>query len=108
MTKLDDSKASGYLTYDPDTRIVFIWGKGDAQIQVFEYVPGSPNFIEYVHTFQQKDSFKGFDLRTEQKLSTKELTCVVTTCLVQLLGQKHALLLCLAFISSSKHLEREP
>lgn len=51
MTKLDDSFGSAFLNYDPDTKILFVWSKGEAVVTVFEYVKGSPNFIEYVHTF---------------------------------------------------------
>jgi hypothetical protein len=63
LTRLDDSHQSAYLSFDPDTRLLFAWGKGDAAVTVFEHVNGSPNFIEYVHTFQHKEGgLKGFDL----------------------------------------------
>jgi len=51
MTKLDDNHTTAYMQYDPDTKIVFLWGKGESAVTIFEYVPESPNFIEFVHTF---------------------------------------------------------
>jgi hypothetical protein len=72
MTRLDDNMSSAYISYDIDTRIMMLWNKGEASLNVFEYVPNSPSYIEYVHTFRHKEVTKGFDFLPKSVISTHD------------------------------------
>ena len=56
----DIDRASGVLFpfYDPDTEIVYIAGKGDANIRYFE-ITNEPPYVHYISTYQSQLSQRG-------------------------------------------------
>lgn len=56
----DIDRASGVLFpfYDPDTEIVYVCGKGDANIRYFEITNDAP-YVHYINTFQSQQSQRG-------------------------------------------------
>ena len=56
----DIDRASGVLFpyYDPDTEIIYVAGKGDANMRYFEYTEEHP-YIHYINTFQSSQSQRG-------------------------------------------------
>lgn len=57
----DIDRASGVLFpfYDPDTEIIYVAGKGDANIRYFEITQDAP-YVHYINTFQSQLSQRGF------------------------------------------------
>jgi len=72
--KIDSSPSSLLPFYDDDTQILFVAGKGDANIRYYEIDESAP-FIHYLNEFKSKDPQAGLGLLP--KLSCKVETCEV-------------------------------
>jgi len=60
LLSLDQGTGALYPTYDPDTKLLFLAGKGDGNVRFFEYSSEFP-FLHYISDFRSTRPQKGFD-----------------------------------------------
>ena len=55
LRKLDDQSGIPMPIFDEDTKVLFIWGKGESSIQFYQYSPDSPNYIDFLYAYKGKE-----------------------------------------------------
>ncbi|GFR88565.1 coronin [Elysia marginata] len=75
MTDLDCTSGILLPYYDPDTRVVYLAGKGDGSIRYFEIVPES-NAVQYLNSFQTSLPQRGLGMMPKRGIDShkNELT----------------------------------
>ncbi|XP_053527671.1 coronin-7 [Artibeus jamaicensis] len=59
-------------SYDPDTRLVLLTGKGDTRVFIYELLPEAPFFLE-CNSFTSPDPHKGFVLLPKTECDVREV-----------------------------------
>ena len=62
MKRLDDFVGIPMLSFDEDSKVLFISNKGELVTSFYQYNPQSPNFIDFLYAFKAKDPQRGFSL----------------------------------------------
>ena len=57
--KLDEYAGIPFSYYDEDTTLLYIAGKGESNINFYQYSPESPNIIDYLQNYKSKEPQKG-------------------------------------------------
>lgn len=60
LLNLDQGTGALYPTYDPDTKLLFLAGKGDGNVRFFEYSSEAP-YLHYISDYRSTRPQKGFD-----------------------------------------------
>ncbi|XP_077411696.1 coronin-7-like isoform X4 [Vanacampus margaritifer] len=58
--------------YDPDTSLVFLTGKGDTRVQIYEIVPEEPYFVE-CSSFNSSEPHKGLAFLPKSECKVREV-----------------------------------
>ena len=58
--RLDEYAGIPFSYFDEDTNLLYIAGKGETNINFYQYSPESPNIIDYLQNFKSKEPQKGF------------------------------------------------
>lgn len=69
---LDVAPSTLLLSYDPDTRLVLLTGKGDTRVFLYELLPEAPFFLE-CNSFTSPDPHKGFVLLPKTECDVREV-----------------------------------
>uniref|UniRef100_K9J373 Coronin n=1 Tax=Desmodus rotundus TaxID=9430 RepID=K9J373_DESRO len=69
---LDVAPSTLLPSYDPDTRLVLLTGKGDTRVFLYELLPEAPFFLE-CNSFTSPDPHKGFILLPKTECDVREV-----------------------------------
>ncbi|XP_036885739.1 coronin-7 isoform X2 [Sturnira hondurensis] len=69
---LDVAPSTLLPSYDPDTRLVLLTGKGDTRVFLYELLPEAPFFLE-CNSFTSPDPHKGFVLLPKTECDVREV-----------------------------------
>uniref|UniRef100_A0A8D1YII0 Coronin n=1 Tax=Sus scrofa TaxID=9823 RepID=A0A8D1YII0_PIG len=69
---LDVAPSTLLPSYDPDTSLVLLTGKGDTRVFLYELLPEAPFFLE-CNSFTSPDSHKGFVLLPKTECEVREV-----------------------------------
>ncbi|XP_053410289.1 coronin-7 [Nycticebus coucang] len=69
---LDVAPSTLLPSYDPDTGLVFLTGKGDTRVFLYELLPEAPFFLE-CNSFMSSDPHKGFILLPKTECDVREV-----------------------------------
>lgn len=58
--RLDDYAGIPFPYFDEDSKVLYIAGKGESAVSIFQYSSESPNYIDYLHAFKGREPQKGF------------------------------------------------
>nr|XP_020667641.1 coronin-7-like [Pogona vitticeps] len=72
VVNLDVSPSTLIPFYDPDTSMVFLSGKGDTRLFMYEVVPEAPFFLE-CNSFFSSDPHKGFQFLPKTECDVREV-----------------------------------
>ncbi|XP_062999412.1 coronin-7 [Elgaria multicarinata webbii] len=72
VVSLDVSPSTLIPFYDTDTSVVFLTGKGDTRVFVYEVVPEAPFFLE-CNSFLSSDPHKGFQFLAKTACDVREV-----------------------------------
>eukprot|EP00392_Amoebophrya_sp_AT5.2_P003774 g3779.t1 len=71
LMPLDQGTGALFPTYDSDTRMLYLAGKGDGNVKYFEMVEDAP-FFHYVSDYRSTTPQKGFDFIPKYAVDTKK------------------------------------
>ncbi|KAM6155686.1 coronin-7-like [Rhynchocyon petersi] len=72
VLSLDVAPSTLLPSYDPDTSLVLLTGKGDTRVFLYELLPEAPFFLE-CNSFTSSDPHKGFILLPKTECDVKEV-----------------------------------
>uniref|UniRef100_A0A674IQV1 Coronin n=1 Tax=Terrapene triunguis TaxID=2587831 RepID=A0A674IQV1_9SAUR len=72
VVSIDTAPSTLIPFYDPDTSVVFLTGKGDTRVFVYELVPEAPFFLE-CNSFASSDPHKGFVFLPKTECDVREV-----------------------------------
>ncbi|KAH0632106.1 hypothetical protein JD844_020169 [Phrynosoma platyrhinos] len=72
VLSLDVAPSTLIPFYDPDTSVVFLTGKGDTRVFVYEVVPEAPFFLE-CNSFLSSEPHKGFQFLPKTECDVREV-----------------------------------
>jgi hypothetical protein len=58
--RLDEHAGIPFSYFDEETNLLYIAGKGETNINFYQYSPESPNIIDFLQNFKGKEPQKGF------------------------------------------------
>ncbi|XP_029106268.1 coronin-7 isoform X1 [Scleropages formosus] len=71
-TPADVSPSTLIPFYDPDTSLLFLTGKGDTRVYIFEILPDSPYFLE-CSSFSSSEPHKGFSFLPKTECDVRDV-----------------------------------
>lgn len=77
LEEIDQASGAIYLHYDPDNNVVFLIGKGDANIKYYEVTNEEP-YVFYLSTYSSTTSQRGFAWMPKRGLNVT--TCEIARC----------------------------